>query len=82
MPMQPVPRPSPKRAKKKPKLPPDPERLAYTLPEAAKASTYSLSTIYAAIRSGQLKVMRVGRAVRVLPEDLESWMRSMRGDSP
>jgi excisionase family DNA binding protein len=82
MPLQPVPRPDTKRSKKKSQPPPNPERLAYTLPEAAHASTYSLSTLYAAIRAGQLKVSRAGRAVRILPEDLEAWMRSTRTDYP
>jgi excisionase family DNA binding protein len=81
MPLQPVQRVDPKRTKKKPKPTPAVEPLAYTLPEAAQASTFSLSTLYAAIRAGELRVTRAGRAVRILPSDLDAWLLSLRPET-
>jgi excisionase family DNA binding protein len=45
------------------------------LDEAAEALQVSDSTIRRLVRDKELKVVRIGRAVRVRPEDLEAFIR-------
>jgi len=60
------------------------DQLAYSLPEAAAVSGYSLDVIRRAIRAGDLRTVQPvvgGRQVarrRVLREDLLAWLK---GDS-
>ena len=57
----------------------DPEnrspRLAYSIPDLVAASSISKTTIYAAVKAGQLKLTRVGGRTIVLSEDARAWLR-------
>ena len=50
-------------------------RLLYKIVEAAQVTGYSRSFIYLAINKGELKVVRKGKTVRVLADDLHEWIR-------
>lgn len=47
----------------------------YTIPAAAKAADVSPWMIRKNIAEGRLRVRHVGRLVRVLDDDLATWMR-------
>ncbi|HIF45040.1 MAG TPA: DNA-binding protein [Dehalococcoidia bacterium] len=50
-------------------------KLLYRITEAAGLTGYSRSFIYLAINKGELKVVRKGKTVRVLADDLHEWIR-------
>jgi hypothetical protein len=52
-----------------------PPRLAYSIPALVEASSISKTTIYAAVKSGHLKLTRVGGRTIVLSEDAYAWLR-------
>ena len=54
------------------------DQLAYSVPDAAKASGYKAPTLYIAIKAGELKAFRVTPKgdLRVLKEDLIAWLKS------
>lgn len=64
-------------SEKEPGKPP----IAYTVTELAKATGISTSSIYAAIRAGELKARFVGRKSVVEVEVAQAWVRSLP-DSP
>lgn len=49
-----------------------------TIPQAAKASQVSERTLRREIAERRLVACRIGRCVRVRPDDLEAWMDSRR----
>ena len=49
-------------------------KLLYRITEAAGLTGYSRSFIYLAINKGELKVVRKGKTVRVLADDLHDWI--------
>jgi excisionase family DNA binding protein len=49
-----------------------------TVPQVARHCGVSAATVRREIKAGRLRVCRVGRVLRVLDEDVESWMRSCR----
>ena len=49
-------------------------KLLYRITEAAGLTGYSRSFIYLAINKGELKVVRKGKTVRVLADDLHEWI--------
>lgn len=51
-----------------------PKRLAYTIPEATLLTSTGRTTLYKAIRAGELPVIRIGRAVRLSASALEDWL--------
>jgi excisionase family DNA binding protein len=53
------------------------ERLALTIPEAVAASGFGRTTLYDAMRRGELATVRRGRAVRVLRSELARWLDSL-----
>lgn len=55
------------------------EPIAYRIPEAAKLSGTSRSTIYRLIEDKQITPCRVRGRVLILREDLEAFMRGQRG---
>lgn len=63
--------------KREPTKPP----IAYTVPELAEATGISTSSIYAAIRAGDLRAKFVGRKSVVEIEVAQAWVRSLP-DSP
>jgi excisionase family DNA binding protein len=52
-------------------------RLAYSIREAADISGLGRSSIYVAIRDGQLKVKKHGRRTLILADDLKSYLQSL-----
>lgn len=52
------------------------ERLTWTLPDAARATGLSARTIQAAIYSGDLPAIRVGRRVLLSPAAVRTWLDS------
>lgn len=55
-------------------------RLALTLPEAAEAVGYSLESVRAAIRRGELAPAYANSKPVVMVEELERWLRSLPAD--
>lgn len=55
------------------------ERLLLTIPEVVETTGYSRSFIYQRISSGDLKVVRMGRTVRVTADEVRDWV-SRAGD--
>lgn len=51
--------------------------LLYTYKDAVAVSTLSQSTLERAARDGSLTVVRVGRAVRIRPDDLAQYVDSL-----
>jgi excisionase family DNA binding protein len=51
--------------------------LAYTVAEACAESRAGRTTLYKAIRAGQLRARKRGRRTIILASDLLSWLESM-----
>lgn len=64
------------------RLEPTPPRLALTLPEAARATGYSLEGIRQIIRLGQLVPSYANSKPVVMVEELERWLRSLPAENP
>ena len=54
-----------------------PKKLAFSIPDLVAAANISRSMLYEEIKSGKLRVRKVGRRTIVLYEDAESWLRSL-----
>lgn len=54
--------------------------LAVSIPEASRMSSCGRSTIYAEIKSGNLKIMKVGRRTIIALDDLRSWLATKTQD--
>lgn len=55
----------------------------YTVPQAADEAGLSAWSIRKEIRENRLRARRIGRCVRVLDEDLATWMRGrVQGETP
>ena len=52
-------------------------RLAYAVSEVATVAALGRSTVYAAIRRGELTARKSGRRTVVLAADLEAWLRAL-----
>ena len=52
------------------------EPLAVPIPEAARLSGCGRSTLYSEIKSGNLKIRKVGRRTIVALDDLKAWLAS------
>ena len=50
------------------------EKLAYSLPEAANATTLSVSLLRKHIRTGALKATKIGRRTLILAQDLATYL--------
>lgn len=50
-----------------------------TLPQVAARLQVSLSTVRRLITAGSLKAVRIGRSLRVRPEDLAAYIEANRG---
>ncbi len=57
------------------------ERISFRVSEAAATLGISEAMIRKAIREGQLKPGRAGRAVLIFKEDLERWIRGEQQES-
>lgn len=54
-----------------------PKKLAFSIPDLVAAANISRSVLYEQIKSGNLRVRKVGRRTIVLYEDAESWLKSL-----
>lgn len=52
-------------------------QLLYTINDVTALTRISRSTIYKHIAAGRLKVVRIGRAVRITPAELERWISDL-----
>lgn len=52
--------------------------LAHTIEQAAKISTLGRTSVYAAIKSGELRARKAGRRTVILDDDLRQWLSSLR----
>lgn len=52
-------------------------QLLYTINDVTALTRISRSTIYEHIAAGRLKVVRIGRAVRITPAELERWISDL-----
>jgi len=55
-----------------------PDQLLLTGPQAAKAMTLSLSTLFRLRQSGQLAYLRIGNAIRYDVETVRAWIAANR----
>jgi excisionase family DNA binding protein len=53
------------------------DRIAYTLPEAARTAGVSRTRIFDAVRRGELTIRKVGRSSIVTHDDLLAWINSL-----
>jgi excisionase family DNA binding protein len=51
--------------------------LAYSIPEACASSRIGRTTLYEAIRAGELRAVKRGRRTLILAEDLKSWITNL-----
>jgi excisionase family DNA binding protein len=56
-----------------------PSKIAYSIPQAAEASSLSRSLLYEAIRYGELQSIKVRGRRLLLVDDLKNWLTSHRG---
>lgn len=57
------------------------EPLAVPVPEAARLAGCGRSTLYAEIKSGNLKIRKVGRRTIIAMADLREWLASKAGEA-
>ena len=55
------------------------EKLLLTIPQACETTGYSRSFLYDRIYKERLKVVRVGRTIRISMDDLKDWIAEQRG---
>jgi excisionase family DNA binding protein len=55
----------------------DPEPYAHTIASAVKVTTCGRSTIYQAIRDGELEARKCGRRTLILDSELRRWLGSL-----
>ncbi|MBK1669955.1 hypothetical protein CKO28_18125 [Rhodovibrio sodomensis] len=58
------------------------QKLALSIPEAAKAASSSRSTIFNEIGSGRLRARKLGRRTVILVDDLERWLEGLPPKTP
>ncbi len=52
-----------------------------TAPQVAAQLQLSRALVYSLIQRGELPAVRIGRSVRVLPDDLDRWLLAHRAES-
>jgi len=58
-----------------------PERLAYSVPEAAELLGVGTATLYAYVRAGLIPHVRIGRRIVIPAKALEEWMNQKAQES-
>ena len=58
-----------------------PTKRAFSISEVSQVSGISRTRIYEEIKEKNLRVAKCGRRTLVLAEDLDMWLRSLRGAS-
>ena len=53
------------------------DRIAYSLPEAARIAGVSRTRIFEAVRKPELTIRKAGRASIVTHDDLVAWLKSL-----
>ncbi|GAB5486834.1 MAG: hypothetical protein Pars2KO_04040 [Parasphingorhabdus sp.] len=48
-----------------------------TLRQCSEEYGISISSIYREVESGRLKMLKIGRASRIVKDDMEAWMSSL-----
>ena len=54
--------------------------IAYSISELADATSLSRSLIYLHIKTGALKITKVGNRTIILPPDAKNWLWTLRGN--
>jgi excisionase family DNA binding protein len=54
------------------------ERIAYQIPDACLASGLGRSTLYNAIKSGELKILKIRKRTLVEVDELRRWLATKR----
>lgn len=54
------------------------DRLAFSIPEAARKSASSRSALYEAIKRGDLVARKNGRRTVILTDDLQRWVQGLK----
>ncbi len=54
------------------------EKLVYSIPEAMEAADASRTSIYRAIRNGELIARKRGRRTVILADDLIAWLKGLK----
>lgn len=68
------------KAKKKPRLIIDPDKSAYSVPEAAVLMDISVKEVYEQVRLGNLEAMQVGNKFRIRRDDIRWWLVQHKKD--
>lgn len=56
--------------------PPRPQRLAYTVQEAAMLLSLSRSLVYELINAGKIETIKIGRARRITSRQLDAYIQA------
>jgi hypothetical protein len=58
------------------------DQIAHTIGDAARRSTICRTSIFAAIKAGQLRAHKIGKRTVILDEDLRSWLSASPVSKP